>query len=324
MLKRLQTDFQLSIVLLYGFFSAAIITPFAVYRFLTGAKAVGMLDTILVAVIACIVVYGWKYGKTERTGKFLVVIGSLGALMSSEMLGVIGVFWMYVAIVANFFLTTNLRFATVSTCAVIILLAVTGKSFDDNAALMWSFIATSGLLSVLSYIVAHQYEKQRANLEFLADTDPLTGAFNRRVMERELHLAVEEHTRKGTPMSLILMDIDHFKAVNDRFGHEKGDDVLSSFANLIKRNTRQNDRFFRFGGEEFLMLVNNGLADEAEAIAEKIRHAAEQSSEGGLHGVTVSLGVASLERGESCEQWVSRADAAMYRAKQLGRNRVEC
>jgi diguanylate cyclase (GGDEF)-like protein len=321
--KRLQTDFQLSIVLLYGFFSAAIITPFAVYRFMTGATAVGMLDAILVVVIACVVVYGWQYGKTERTGKFLVVIGSLGALLSSEMLGVVGVFWMYVAIVANFFLTTNLRFATVFTTAVIILLAITAKSFD-NTALMWSFLATSGLLSVLSYIVAHQYGKQRANLGHLADTDPLTGAYNRRVMERELHLAVEEHARKGTPMALILMDLDHFKHINDRFGHEKGDVVLSSFANLIKRNTRQNDRFFRFGGEEFLMLVNNGLADEAEAIAEKIRHAAEQSSEGGLHGVTVSLGIACLERGESCEQWVSRADAAMYRAKQLGRNRVEC
>ena len=324
MLKRLQTDFQLSIVLLYGFFSAAIITPFAVYRFMTGAHAVGVLDASLVIVIASVVIYGWRFGKTERTGKFLVVIGSIGALMSSEMLGVIGVFWMFVAIVANFFLTTNLRFATLSTCAVIILLAVTGKSFDGNAALMWSFIATSGLLSVLSYIVAHRYEKQRANLEQLADTDPLTGAYNRRVMERELHLAVEEHARKGTPMSLILMDIDHFKDVNDRFGHEKGDDVLSSFASLIKRNTRQNDRFFRFGGEEFLMLVHNGQADEAEAIAEKIRHATEQCVDSGLHDVTVSLGVAGLEGGESCEQWVSRADAAMYRAKQLGRNRVEC
>lgn len=320
-LKRLQTDFQLSIVLLYGFFSAAIITPFAIYRFLTGALAVGFLDTALVVVIASVVVYGWRFGKTERTGKFLVVIGSVGALMSSEMLGVVGVFWMYVAIVANFFLTTNLRFATVSTCAVVLLLAATGKSFD-NAALMWSFVATSGLLAVLSYIVAHQYGMQRANLERLADTDPLTGAFNRRVMERELHLAVEEHARKGTPMSVILMDIDHFKHINDRFGHEKGDNVLSAFAGLIMRNTRLNDRFFRFGGEEFLMLVHNGDADEAESIAEKIRHATEQSLDAGLQDVTVSLGVAGLARGESCEQWISRADAAMYRAKASGRNRV--
>lgn len=321
MLRRLQSDFQLSIVLLYGFFSAAIITPFAVYRFLTGATAVGVLDACLVVVIACVVAYGWRYGKTERTGKFLVIIGSLGALISSEMLGVVGVFWMYVAIVANFFLTTNLRFATVATCAVVLLLAATGKSFD-NAALMWSFLATSGLLAVLSYIVAHQYGMQRANLERLADTDPLTGAFNRRVMERELHLAVEEHARKGMPMSVILMDIDHFKHINDRFGHEKGDSVLSAFAGLIMRNTRLNDRFFRFGGEEFLMLVYNADADEAKAIAEKIRHATEQSVDAGLWGVTVSLGVAGLARGQSCEQWISLADAAMYRAKESGRNRV--
>ncbi len=128
----------------------------------------------------------------------------------------------------------------------------------------------------------------------------MTGAYNRRVMERELHLAVEEHARKGTPMALILMDIDHFKAINDCFGHEKGDVVLSSFADLINRNTRQNDRFFRFGGEEFLMLVNSGIWPmKPKSIAEKIRHAAEQSIRRWSAGVTVSLGVACLERGES-------------------------
>ena len=107
MLKRLQADFQLTIVLLFGFFSSALITPFAAYRFLTGNIIVGILDTVLVAVIAGVVVYGWKSGHTERTGRFLVIISGLGAMMSSELLGVVGVFWMYVAIVANFFLTTK-------------------------------------------------------------------------------------------------------------------------------------------------------------------------------------------------------------------------
>lgn len=323
MFKRLAaTDFQLRIVLLYGFFSAAIITPFAVYRFLTGATAVGILDTSLVTFIAGIVVYGWKFGKTERTGQILVVVGGLGALMSSEMLGVVGLFWMYVAIVANFFLTKNLRFATIFTIFIMILLAVTGKSFADGAQ-MWSFLATGFLIALLSFIIAQQYSQQRQRLEHLAMVDPLTGAFNRRVMEQELHMAVEEYARKGTPMAVILMDIDHFKRVNDLYGHDKGDFVLSSFADSIKQNTRQNDRFFRYGGEEFLMLVKNAKPEEAAAIAEKIRHTTECSTEPGVATVTVSLGIASIMQNESCEHWVARADAAMYRAKQLGRNRVE-
>jgi diguanylate cyclase (GGDEF)-like protein len=323
MFKRLAaTDFQLKIVLLYGFFSAAIITPFAVYRFLTGATAVGILDTCIVTIIAGIVVYGWKFGKTERTGQVLVFVGGFGALMSSEMLGVVGLFWMYVAIVANFFLTKNLRFATFFTIFIMILLAITGKSFA-NAAQMWSFLATGFLLALLSFIIAQQYSQQRQRLEHLAMVDPLTGAFNRRVMEQELHMAVEEHARKGTPMAVILMDIDHFKQVNDLHGHDKGDFILSAFADSIKQNTRQNDRFFRYGGEEFLMLVKNAKPEEAAAIAEKIRHTTEVTTESGLGNVTVSLGVANIMHGESCEHWVARADAAMYRAKQLGRNRVE-
>ncbi len=323
MFKRLAaTDFQLRIVLLYGFFAAAIITPFAIYRFLTGATAVGILDTFIVTFIASLVVYGWKFGKTERTGRVLVIVGSLGALMSSEMLGVIGLFWMYVAIVANFFLTKSLRFASIITGCIMILLAITGDSFS-NASQLWSFLATGFLLALLSFIIAQQYSQQRQRLEHLAMVDPLTGAFNRRVMEQELHMAVEEHSRKGTPMAVILMDIDHFKRVNDLYGHDKGDFVLSSFAESIKQNTRQNDRFFRYGGEEFLMLVKNAKPEEAAAIAEKIRHTTESGAESGLGKVTVSLGIANIMQDESCEHWVARADAAMYRAKQLGRNRVE-
>lgn len=323
MFKRISaTDFQLKIVLLYGFFSAAIITPFAVYRFLTGATAVGILDASLVALIACIVAYGWKFEKTERTGQILVVIGGFGALMSSEMLGVIGLFWMYVAIVANFFLTKNLGFATVFTVFIMILLAAIGKSFAD-AAQMWSFLATGFLLSLLSFIISQQYSLQRQRLEHLATVDPLTGALNRRVMESELHLAVEEHARKSTPMSVILMDLDNFKQINDHHGHDKGDLVLSTFADLVMQTTRQNDRFFRYGGEEFLMLIKNDQADEAEAIAEKIRHATERLLIAGIENITVSIGVARIQKDESSEHWVARADAAMYRAKQLGRNRVE-
>jgi diguanylate cyclase (GGDEF)-like protein len=124
-------------------------------------------------------------------------------------------------------------------------------------------------------------------------------------------------------MCLLLFDIDHFKEINDRYGHDKGDDVLVKFSGLVSANTRKIDRFFRYGGEEFLMLVKGASFDEAVCIAEKIRHATEQCIDAGLQDVTVSLGVAGLERGESCEQWVARADAAMYRAKQMGRNRVE-
>lgn len=322
MFNNVSKDFQLTIVLLYGFFSAAVITPFAIYRFMTGAYAVAALDATLVLLIAGIVFYGWKFGKTERTGRVLVVIGGFGALLSSEMLGVVGLFWMYVAIVANFFLTTNLRFATVFTVLIMILLAVTGKSFE-NSAQLWSFLATGSLIALLSYIIAQQYSLQRRRLEHLATIDPLTGALNRRSMEQELQMAVEEYARSHAPMAVILMDIDHFKLINDRCGHEKGDQVLQAFASLVMQNTRHIDRFFRYGGEEFLLLLKSSQADEAIAIAEKIRAVVAINDADVLQGVTVSLGLATACAGETVEQWTSRADAALYTAKNQGRNRVE-
>lgn len=321
MLKRLQADFQLTIVLLFGFFSSALITPFAAYRFLTGNIVVGILDTVLVAVIAGVVVYGWKSGHTERTGRFLVIISGLGAMMSSELLGVVGVFWMYVAIVANFFLTTNLRFAAAFTLVIIALLAVTGRSFDSTAQML-SFLATSLLLSLLSYIIADQYAMQHARLQHLATVDPLTGAFNRRNMELELGLAAEESARTRTPMAIVLMDIDHFKAINDRHGHDKGDGVLVGFSRLVRDNSRHIDRFYRYGGEEFLMLLKGVSAGEAGELAEKIRRACERDLREPIGRVTVSLGVAGLRPGESAPQWLARADAALYRAKHGGRNQT--
>ena len=124
-------------------------------------------------------------------------------------------------------------------------------------------------------------------------------------------------------MCLILFDLDHFKDINDRLGHDKGDVVLVTFSELVSANTRKVDRFFRFGGEEFLMLVKGASLNQALAIAEKIRAATESSPVMPSVRVTVSIGVAALGSDECWEQWLTRADAAMYKAKQSGRNRVE-
>ena len=323
MRNRLRSDFQLGIVTLFGFCSAAVISPFAVYRFLTGAIAVGILDTILVISIAGMVVYAWRSGHTERAGKFLVIINCVGAVLSSEMLGVIGVFWMYAAILSNFFLTTSLRYAAGVTVATLLLLASLGKAFDSTSQ-MWSFLATSSLLALLSFIVAYQYAVQRQKLEVLATIDPLTGVHNRRVMTEELQHAVEAYRRNGTITAVILMDIDHFKRINDHHGHETGDAVLVAFATLARRFTRQVDRFFRYGGEEFLLLVPGAGEAEGRAIAEKIRqHAEAELGNNLLPAITISAGVAALQPQESWQSWVSRADSALYRAKANGRNRTE-
>jgi diguanylate cyclase (GGDEF)-like protein len=162
-----------------------------------------------------------------------------------------------------------------------------------------------------------------ARLLRLATTDSLTGLHNRtRFMEvapRELELS----HRYAEPLSAIMLDIDHFKQVNDQHGHAAGDQVLSGLADLVRRNVRQTDHLFRWGGEEFLVLCPRAEAAEAAAVAEKLRGLAVQREFPGGLRITASFGVAELGEGESVEDLVRRADDALYEAKRAGRDRVK-
>ena len=160
-------------------------------------------------------------------------------------------------------------------------------------------------------------------LEELSRTDALTGLRNRRSFDDELAMRFEYACRYGRPLTLVMIDIDHFKEVNDAFGHPVGDAVLKKLAQVLKRTTRQSDVVARFGGEEFAVLLPETPMREALQFAEKIRAAvvAEDLGPGMPPRVTISAGVAAISH--SPEDLVATADAALYRAKQSGRNRVE-
>ncbi|HWS41146.1 MAG TPA: GGDEF domain-containing protein [Arenimonas sp.] len=321
MLKKLKEDFQLSIVALFGFCAVCAVVPFAIYRFSTGNFIVGIIDSFIVLITSSMVIIAIRTGRVEQAGRLLVLFNCLGVLFSTHYTGFIGVFWMYAAILSNFYLTRSQMFAGVCNVITLFILTFVIADFQSESQL-WAFLITSLLLTLLSAIVSVRNKVQKNSLEKLASIDPLTGAKNRRVMKTDMLLALEENSRKGTPMAVILMDLDHFKTFNDRFGHEVGDDILTNFSTMVLAMTRKNDKFYRYGGEEFLMLVKNSSLDEAKAIAEKIRIASESSDFFVSETITVSLGVAMLQTGETCEQWVTRADKAMYRSKALGRNQV--
>jgi diguanylate cyclase (GGDEF)-like protein len=118
------------------------------------------------------------------------------------------------------------------------------------------------------------------------------------------------------------MDLDHFKQVNDRFGHHVGDQVLVAFAELIKRSSRKEDRLFRFGGEEFLLLLRDTEVNGLHTAAEHLLNRVAENLESPAGKVTVSIGGAMLRSGEHWESWLQRADECLYQAKSAGRNRV--
>ncbi|MFP7722220.1 GGDEF domain-containing protein [Lysobacter sp. A3-1-A15] len=320
MLERLRGNHQLAIIALFGGCAVAGILPFAVYRFATGSILIGTIDAAIVAGLAGVVGYAWRTGATRWPGLVMCVLNSVGVYLSATLGGYSGLFWVYAVLMANFFLMPR---PLAAGAAVLLLgaLALQGRAFDSTPHLL-SFTASAALASALSYILAHWTERQRAELERLATVDSLTGVGNRRAMQDELEIAVAASRRTGIPVGLALVDIDHFKRVNDRHGHQAGDAVLAEFADVLRRSVRRADRVFRFGGEEFLVLVPGTTAKALATVAEQLRATVEAriSSPGGP--VTASIGAAVLVRGETVEAWLSRADSALYRAKAAGRNRA--
>jgi diguanylate cyclase (GGDEF)-like protein len=160
-----------------------------------------------------------------------------------------------------------------------------------------------------------------------ANTDGLTQLFNRKAFDARLEQTSEFAMISGTPAAVLLFDIDHFKKVNDTYGHPAGDAILKAVANASARVFRgRSDFVARYGGEEMVALISELSHQQAMAAGERLREAIAALRvpwAGEQLGVTVSVGVATRERGELSMSWLSRADAALYRAKKLGRNRVE-
>ena len=155
-----------------------------------------------------------------------------------------------------------------------------------------------------------------------ATVDQLTGLFNRNHGNALLSEAYSFTLSREESMSLILCDIDHFKQINDSFGHPVGDQILAQVSGLLRKSVRGNDRIIRWGGEEFLILLENCTDMVAAELAERLRLRIASEQFQNVGKVTVSLGVASLFQKESLEQLISRCDEALYKSKRNGRNQL--
>jgi len=168
-----------------------------------------------------------------------------------------------------------------------------------------------------------QLAEKNRELECLSVTDRLTGLYNRLKLDEELDQELSRANRYGTPFSVVLLDIDRFKRVNDNHGHLMGDRVLVELADILRRTVRDTDRAGRWGGEEFLIICPETRLDGATLLAEKQRVAIADHRFPVIDCCGASFGVSAYHEGDSIESLLARADAALYRAKEGGRNRVE-
>lgn len=167
-----------------------------------------------------------------------------------------------------------------------------------------------------------EYIEKESTLRIAAVTDPLTGLFNRQFLYERIQTEIDKAKETNKPLSMISVDIDHFKYVNDIWGHPIGDEVLERTANMLKLQLRTSDFLARVGGEEFLAIVLNAGVTEAFTIAERMRQVLYDNPHPRVGRVTASFGVAQLELQENFNHWYKRADDAVYLAKEQGRNRT--
>jgi len=191
---------------------------------------------------------------------------------------------------------------------------------------------TADEVTLIEHVVSAMIYPLRNALTYLAalraaHKDPLTGTSNRAALDTTLVREVEMARRHATALSMIVIDIDLFKAINDSFGHAIGDEVIKNLTCVIDKVIRKSDMLFRFGGEEFVVLLSNTERDGALLLAERIRREVEKTTVRTTHRhvpITISLGVATLANDDSAQMLFEKADRALYQAKASGRNCVRC
>jgi diguanylate cyclase (GGDEF)-like protein len=326
LLQRLKDDFHLSMITLVGMIASCTLLPYALYRLATGSYLVGITDLLMIAVSTASVWMAWRTGDTEKPGFLMATVFCFGAVLVCTKLGQDALFWIYPLMVFIFFLVAPIKallLLLLMVSAIVSLHFSEQSTIFNNGFQLLAFITTTLITSIFAYIFAYRTHLQRQELRRLATTDPLTGAATRHSLTDELTHAIQQYQQKGVMSGLMLLDLDHFKRINDNFGHHAGDQILSQLVPLLKQMIRQQDSVFRYGGEEFVLLIKEIQLADLHRLAENIRHAVwHQLTLPDGSALTTSIGIATVQQARAWESWLQNADVALYQAKHNGRNQV--
>jgi diguanylate cyclase (GGDEF)-like protein len=310
--------------ILYATAIAAVVflIPFSINAFVQGQSALGTGIVVAVLLLGAdaLAIYLKKSPPLPLILLLVPAIPGMGLSLKTQ--GFFGALWSY-PIVLLFTFSLSRRVANAGN--IVLLVSLTALVYYYiGLAYTIRFFATLTLTIVLANITLSIIGALQRRLIDQAILDPLTGVFNRRHMERCLDDAIERHRRSAAPASLLVIDVDHFKRINDQLGHAKGDSVLKGIASLVEKRSRKLDLLFRIGGEEFMLLLPDTQEAAAAVVAEQLRASIAESPLLDDRRATVSVGVGELRSGETADSWMKHTDDALYAAKKAGRNRVIC
>ncbi len=299
---------------------AVIVAPFAMIRAVEGDSTLAIIDLVIVLGVSFIAFLTWIKRNVDLSRWLLAVYCAIAVTASVYAKGPISLSWVHPMMMLSFFLlrvrsALLVNLLVLMTLSPIILLA---QNQSDVLVIIGSLIMTS----IVAYIFASRTNNQQILLEQKATEDYLTESGNRRALSKQLKESVELMRRAGEGTSLILLDLDFFKSVNDSYGHTKGDELLIKLCQIVRSNIRLTDRLYRYGGEEFVIVLRNTAAQEAYLTAEKLRNAISSYPLMAEYQVTASFGIAELKPDENETQWLTRVDGALYQSKKEGRNRT--
>ena len=314
-------DFRIKSSLWVGLTGVFLLTPFTLNHFRMGRMVLGV-GTLLIAIV--LGAMAW-YARRGRYVPWLAFVGLTPAIviflaLSFRDQGVIGALWCFPAALIFYFTLPEKR-AWVSNAALYVMAVPTAWIYldpDVAARVAATLLGVSVFAGVFVRIITTQQEA----LEKKAVSDSLTGLHNRALLASTLEQAMEQSRRTGTPMTLLGLDLDAFKAINDSLGHQTGDSVLQGVAEVLRSRIRRSDKAFRLGGEEFLVFLYGTDEEQARQVAEDLRATVESKPLVPGRPVTVSIGIAAFAGDEDRDEWLKRCDQNLYGAKAEGRNRV--
>ena len=318
MLNRFRRNSQLGILVVLGVTTTSTLAMFAAYRALHGQWSAAIIDFAIVMLIGVPVIHAVRSGNTAGPGAFLCATNSLSCAIACYVIGPVSLPWVYLVLMTNF-LIAGPRQALACNLLLTVALMLMPRMLELPIERM-SAAAVAMLVTLFAWLSALRVSTDHQELEVLASLDALTGLPNRRMMEQALEHAVDRHREGDRSHGLLIVDIDHFKEVNDTFGHAAGDAAIADLAAILKFEMRKHDRVFRFGGEEFVVLLDVDNHNDLWAASERLRQAVRNGLRGPGGRITISLGGAMAGEEERWQEWFSLADGALYRAKNNGRD----